>query len=104
GTPGFHQAKPLKKVGRRAQDTAELYFDDCRVPASHVIGSPGRAFDLVKQNLPRERLSIAITAVASARRGLALALEHADTRRTFGKPLRSHQTVLHRLADMHTRT
>jgi acyl-CoA dehydrogenase len=104
GTPGFQQAKPLKKVGRRAQDTAELHFDDCRVPASHVIGPPGRAFDLVKQNLPRERLSIAITAVASARRGLALALAHADTRRTFGKPLRSHQTVLHRLADMHTRT
>lgn len=103
GTPGFVQVKPLDKIGRWAQDTAELFFDNCRVPAGNLIGTSGSALDLVKRNLPRERLSIAVTAIASARRALALAMDHADTRHTFGKVLRSHQTVLHRLADMHTR-
>jgi acyl-CoA dehydrogenase len=102
GTPGFTKGKPLKKIGRRAQDTGEFFFDDCRVPMVNLIGEPGAAFDLVKRNLPRERLTIAVTAVASARRALDLALAHADERHTFGKPLRAHQTVLHKLATWHT--
>ena len=103
GTPGFEKGAPLNKIGRKAQDTGELFFTDCRVPARNVLGVPGHAFDLIKQNLPRERLAIAITAVASAKRALRLALEHTEARRTFGKPLREHQTVLHTLADMHTK-
>ena len=102
GTPGFDRGRALEKIGRHGQDTAELFFTDCRVPLSNVIGEVDAAFDLVKRNLPRERLSIAIYGVASARRALRLGLEHASTRSTFGKPLIQHQTVLHKLADLHT--
>lgn len=102
GTPGFTKGRALEKIGRKAQDTGELFFEDCRVPVSNLVGEPGRAFDLVKLNLPRERLSIAVFAVASAARALRLALEHAKMRETFGRPLATHQTVLHALAEMHT--
>jgi len=102
GTPGFIRGRALEKIGRHGQDTAELFFDDCRVPLENVIGEVDAALDLVKRNLPRERMSIAITGVASARRALRLGLEYATTRSTFGKPLVQHQTVLHKLADLHT--
>jgi len=102
GTPGFTRGPALHKIGRKAQDTSELFFDDVRVPLANVVGEVGRAFDNVKRNLPRERLSIAIYGVASARRALRLAMEHASQRTTFGTPLREHQVVLHQLAEMHT--
>lgn len=102
GTPGFTKGRALKKIGRKAQDTGELFFEDCRVPVANLVGEPGRAFDLVKRNLPRERLSIAVFAVASAARALRLALDHSRMRETFGRPLHTHQTVLHALAEMHT--
>lgn len=102
GTPGFSRGPALHKIGRKAQDTSELFFDDVRVPRGNLIGEPGRAFDMVKLNLPRERMSIAVYAVASARRALALALEHAAQRSTFGKRLDTHQVVIHQLAELHT--
>ncbi len=102
GTPGMTRGKPLKKAGRRGQDTAEIFFDDCAVPIENILGEPGKAFSLVKRNLARERLSIAVHAVASARAGLRLALEHTSVRATFGRPLNSHQAVRHTLAQMHT--
>jgi acyl-CoA dehydrogenase len=101
GTPGFTQSGPLHKIGRRGQDTGEMFFDGCRVPRENVVGAPGQAFDLIKRNLPRERLSIAVTALASGRHAVRLALAHATQRQTFGRPLTDHQTVLHQLADMH---
>ncbi|MCZ4551437.1 acyl-CoA dehydrogenase family protein [Gordonia rubripertincta] len=102
GTPGLVQRAPLKKAGRRGQDTAEIVIERCRVPRANIVGEEGGAFDLVKRNLARERLSIAVYAVASARAGLHLALEHTRARKTFRQPIASHQTVLHGLADMHT--
>lgn len=104
GTEGMQRGQSLRKAGRKAQDTAEIFFTECRVPVDNLIGERGRAFQLVKKNLARERLSIAITAVASARRALALTIAHCAQRSTFGVPLHRHQAVLHRLAEMHTAT
>jgi alkylation response protein AidB-like acyl-CoA dehydrogenase len=102
GTPGFQRGRAMTKIGRRAQDTAELVFSDCRVPAGNIIGDPGRGFRQAVLNLPRERLSIAVLAVASARRAFGLALKHARQRIAFGAPLAGLQSVRMTLGEMHT--
>lgn len=101
-TPGFTRGAPMHKIGRRAQDTAELFFTDCEVPAANVLGEPGEGFRLVMRNLARERLSIAVNGVCVARRALDLALDHTRERTTFGKRLVDHQSVRHAVAEMHT--
>jgi alkylation response protein AidB-like acyl-CoA dehydrogenase len=102
GTPGFERGRAMAKIGRKAQDTAELSFSGCRVPAGNLLGEPGRGFRHAVLNLPRERLSIAILAVAAARRALGLALEHARQRVAFGAPLADLQAVRMTLGEMHT--
>ncbi|OZF39623.1 acyl-CoA dehydrogenase family protein [Rhodococcus sp. 14-2483-1-2] len=102
GTHGFERGKPLHKIGRRAQDTAELFFGECRVPRSNVIGIPGRGFASAMKNLPRERLSMAVLAAASAEKALALALDHTRERQAFGGSLAALQSVRMTLAEMHT--
>ncbi|MEV7863791.1 acyl-CoA dehydrogenase family protein [Streptomyces hirsutus] len=102
GTPGFERGKPMDKIGRKGQDTAELFFDDCRVPVGNIIGEPGGGFTHVKASLPRERLSIAVSGVASARHAFGLALEHTRERTAFGAPLAQLQSVRMALAEMHT--
>ncbi len=98
--PGFQRGRKLEKIGRRAQDTAELFFDDVRVPVENLMGSEGGGLALLKTNLPRERLSMAVSAVAVAERAFAMTLEHCQQRRTFGKPIGSHQAIRFMLADM----
>ena len=73
---GFERGRKLDKVGRKAQDTAELFFDDVAVPPEDVIGEVGRGLQLLMRNLPQERLSIAVTAVASAERALEITLDY----------------------------
>ncbi|MEU6573426.1 acyl-CoA dehydrogenase family protein [Streptomyces sp. NPDC046805] len=102
GTPGLSRGTPLEKIGRHGQDTAEVFLEGVRVPAANLLGERGRAFDLVKRNLARERLSIAVYAVENAARALRLTLEHTSLRTSFGRPIARHQAVLHRLAEMHT--
>jgi acyl-CoA dehydrogenase len=102
GATGFTRGRPLHKIGRKGQDTAELFFNDCRVPAANLIGEPGRGLASAMRNLPRERLSIATLAVASAARALALALDHTVQRHAFGAPLAELQSVRLSLAEMHT--
>jgi alkylation response protein AidB-like acyl-CoA dehydrogenase len=102
GTPGFERGRPMHKIGRKAQDTAELFFSDCRVPVENVIGEPGRGFGHAIGNLPRERLSIAVSGVASARHALGLALDHTRGREAFGGALANLQSVRMALAEMHT--
>ncbi len=102
GTSGFQQGRAMHKIGRRAQDTAELFFDECRVPVENIVGEPGRGFGHAMANLARERLSIAVSGIASARTALAMALEHTTGRRAFGGPLAQLQSVRMFLAEMHT--
>lgn len=104
GTPGFDRGQPMNKIGRKGQDTAELFFDNCRVPVANVIGEPGRGFASTVRNLPRERLSIAVSGVASARHALRLARDHLGQRMAFGAPLSQMQAVRMVLADLHTDT
>lgn len=102
GTAGFDRGRPMHKIGRKAQDTAELVFTDCRVPVLNILGEPGRGFGSAVANLPRERLSIAVSAVASAAHALSLALDHVRSRVAFGAPLADLQSVRMSIADMHT--
>ena len=102
GTPGFERGRPMHKIGRKAQDTAELVFTNCRVPAANIIGEPGRGFGSAIANLPRERLSIAVSGVASAAHVLDLALDHVRSRVAFGAPLADLQSVRMAIAEMHT--
>jgi acyl-CoA dehydrogenase len=102
GMPGFERGRAMRKIGRKAQDTAELFFSDCRVPVANVLGEPGRGFGHAIANLPRERLSIALSGLASARHALGLALEHTTARVAFGGPLAQLQPVRMALGEMHT--
>lgn len=102
GTAGFSRGRPLHKVGRKAQDTAELFFDRVRVPGRNIIGERGRGLASCMSNLPRERLSIAVLAVASAERAAKLALCHVKDRVAFGRPLVELQSIRMALAEIHT--
>ncbi|MEU4775101.1 acyl-CoA dehydrogenase family protein [Micromonospora sp. NPDC023644] len=102
GTPGFSRGRRLAKVGLKANDTAELFFDDCRVPAENLIGTENHGFYHLMANLPRERLSIAVAAVAAAERLLALTLDHARSRQAFGRPIGAFQHNRFLLAELDT--
>jgi acyl-CoA dehydrogenase len=99
---GFQRGRKLEKVGRKAQDTAELFFDDVAVPPEDVIGEVGQGLRLLMRNLPQERLSIAVTAVASAERALEITLEYVRSRNAFGKPIGSFQANRFSLAEAST--
>ncbi|SDW77725.1 Acyl-CoA dehydrogenase [Amycolatopsis xylanica] len=102
GMPGFERGRKLDKIGMAAQDTAELFFDDVRVPAANLLGKPGRGFLALSDNLPQERLGIAAYAVAGAETAFAHTLEHCRTRTAFGSPIGSFQHVRFELAEMLT--
>ena len=101
-TPGFAVAQKLEKMGFRGSQTAELVFDDCRVPAANLVGEENEGKRVVMSGLDLERALVAPIAVGIAERALALTLEHAKTREQFGKPIASFQMVQSRLADMYT--
>ena len=102
GMPGFERGRNLDKVGLKAQDTAELFFDEVRVPAANLVGREGGGFVHLMERLPQERLSIAVVAVAAAERVLELTLEHCRTRTAFGQPIGSFQSNRFLLAEMAT--
>lgn len=95
---GFTRGRNLDKVGLRTQDTAELFFDDVRVPASNLLGEEGAAFAYLTGNLPQERLAIAVMAQAAAEAALAAALEYVTNRKAFGVPVASFQNTKFELA------
>ena len=97
--PGFTRSE-LKKMGWWASDTAELHFDDCRVPASNLIGAEGQAFPLIMRNFNGERLTLAASACGAAQACLEDAVAWARERKTFGQPLIGHQVIRHKLVDM----
>ncbi|MEU3827360.1 acyl-CoA dehydrogenase family protein [Streptomyces sp. NPDC029080] len=100
--PGFTRGRKLEKIGMAAQDTAELFFDDVRVPAANVLGRPGRAFLHLAANLPQERLGIAAYAVAAAETAFTQTLEYCRSRVAFGQPIGAFQHVRFELAEMAT--
>lgn len=102
GTPGFSVGRNLKKMGWWASDTAELFFEDCRVPAGNLIGPENAGFMLIMANFQAERLALAVMAYMTAQMALEACLDHVKDRVTFGKPLSKHQVIRHKLAEMAT--
>ena len=102
GTPGFSVSRRLKKMGWRASDTAELVFDDCRVPAANRLGAEGSGFLAIMQNFQTERLALAVYGHASAELALSEAEQYARDRTSFGRPLIGFQVTRHKLARMAT--
>jgi len=97
--PGFTRT-PLKKMGWWSSDTATLYFENCEVPADHLLDEENRGFALIMQNFNTERLGMAASATAFARVCLDEAVVYARERKTFGRPLIEHQVIRHKLVDM----
>lgn len=102
GTPGFTVGRQLKKMGWWASDTAELFFDDCRVPVGHLIGSENMGFACIMGNFQSERLALALMANMTAQLALEESLKWAREREAFGKPIGKFQVIKHRLAEMAT--
>lgn len=102
GMPGFERGRNLEKIGQKAQDTAELYFGDVRVPAANLLGAEGSGFAYLMRNLPAERLSIAVAAMAAAEAVFDLTLAYSKTRHAFGRPIGSFQANRFTLAELAT--
>jgi alkylation response protein AidB-like acyl-CoA dehydrogenase len=102
GMPGFERGRNLEKIGLKAQDTAEMFFTDVRVPAANVLGELNRGFIHLMENLPQERLAIAVGAVAASERVLEETLAYCKTRTAFGRPIGSFQHSRFTLAEMAT--
>jgi acyl-CoA dehydrogenase len=101
-TPGFSVSRTLDKMGMRASDTAELSFQDMRVPAEHLLGREGVGFYEVMRVFQRERLVAGLHAVAMAQRALDDTIAYVRERQAFGGPLSDKQVIRHRLADLAT--
>lgn len=102
GTAGFSVGRKLKKMGWWASDTAELFFDDCRVPAENLIGVENAGFACIMANFQSERLALAVMANTTAQLALEESLRWAREREAFGKPIGKFQVLRHRLAEMAT--
>jgi alkylation response protein AidB-like acyl-CoA dehydrogenase len=102
GMAGFERGRNLDKIGMHSQDTAELFFHDVRVPAANRIGDEGKGFNYLTANLAQERLSIAITGVASARAALGWTVEYVGERTAFGTSIGTFQNTKFVLAEVKT--
>lgn len=102
GMPGFERGRNLEKLGLHAQDTAELFFTDVRVPVENLLGQEGHGFLHLVHNLPQERLSIAMSGVAAAAQAVRWTLDYVKEREAFGQPVGSFQNSRFALAEMHT--
>jgi long-chain-acyl-CoA dehydrogenase len=99
---GFKRGRNLDKVGLKAQDTAELSFEDVRVPITNLLGEEGRGFYYLMRQLAQERLSVAVSAVAACETALDITLEYCKERTAFGQPIGSFQNSRFKLAEMKT--
>jgi acyl-CoA dehydrogenase len=102
GTPGFHKGRLLKKMGLHAQDTAEMYFEDCRVPAKNLLGEEGAGFYYLMQKLQQERLIVGIACQIAAEAVLEYTIDYCQARTAFGKPIAKFQNTQFKLAEMAT--
>lgn len=101
---GFSRGRRLEKLGMHAQDTSELFFTDVRVPVENLLGEEGSGFRYMMNELPQERLLVAITAVAAMEAAVSWTQEYVTQRQAFGANLSDKQTVRHRLVEAHANT
>jgi alkylation response protein AidB-like acyl-CoA dehydrogenase len=102
GMPGFERGRKLDKIGMKAQDTAELFFTNVRVPAANVIGNVDGGFIHLMENLPQERLAIAVASLAACERAFEDTLAYCKERTAFGKPIGTFQNSRFVLAELAT--
>lgn len=102
GMEGFERGRKLDKIGLKAQDTAELFFDNVRVPRENLLGDEGKGFVYLMQQLPQERLHVAIGAMGSAEAAFEMTLKYIKERHAFGKPVGSFQNSRFKMAEMKT--
>ena len=102
GTPGFSKGKRLEKVGMKAQDTSELFFQDVRIPKANLLGKEGMGFVYLMQELPQERLTVGVGVIASAEAALKWTLDYTRERKAFGRAVADFQNTRFKLAEMAT--
>lgn len=100
--PGFSKGRKLRKMGMHSQDTAELIFEDCRVPRRYLLGEEGKGFEILMRNLQQERLVVCIGAITVAEKMLEVTLEYTKSRRAFGRPISSFQHNSFKIVEMAT--
>ncbi|MCS6927177.1 MAG: acyl-CoA dehydrogenase family protein [Candidatus Binatia bacterium] len=103
-SPGLSIGQVFDTTGHRGSDIAEVILEDCRIPATALVGEEGQGFEYAKRCLAEGRTTLAARCVGAAQKALELALEYATTRHTFGQPLVDHQAIAFRLAQMSART
>ncbi|MCA9929976.1 MAG: acyl-CoA dehydrogenase family protein [Anaerolineales bacterium] len=103
GMEGFERGRNLEKIGLKAQDTAELFFNSVKVPAANLLGEEGQGFYHLMHQLPQERLSIAVMAVAAAEAALEMTVSYCHERTAFGRPIGKFQNTRFVLAEMKTK-
>lgn len=99
---GFTKGEPLDKIGLKANDTGELFFDNVKVPKENLLGESGKGFYHMMHNLPQERMSIAIGGIGAAEGALAFTIQYCKDRNAFGKPIAKFQNTKFKLAEMAT--
>ncbi|MDP6709281.1 MAG: acyl-CoA dehydrogenase family protein [Alphaproteobacteria bacterium] len=102
GTQGFRKGRNLEKIGLKAQDTSELFFDDVHVPATNLLGEEGQGFVYLMQELAWERLQVAVIAVANAEAALEWTIAYTKERQAFGRPIAGFQNTRFTLAELKT--
>jgi alkylation response protein AidB-like acyl-CoA dehydrogenase len=102
GMAGFERGRNLDKMGLKAQDTAELFFDNVRVPVDNLLGEEGKGFIYLMEKLPQERLAISVGAMAATRKIIDMTLDYVKERKAFGKPIGSFQNSRFVLAELET--
>lgn len=102
GMAGFKRGRNLEKIGLKAQDTAELFFEDVQIPVENLLGEEGHGFIYLMEQLPQERLSIAVAAIAGAQAALDWTVQYAKEREAFGQPIGKFQNSRFKLAEMKT--
>jgi acyl-CoA dehydrogenase len=102
GTPGYSVSEKLKKTGWWASDTAEIFFDDCKVPIENLIGEENQGFYIIMENFQSERLQLAVMANMTSQLALEESIKYAGQREAFGKPVAGFQVIRHKIVDMAT--
>ncbi len=102
GTPGFERGRNLTKLGLKGQDTSELFFNDCRVRAQNLLGKEGQGFKMLMEKLQQERLTIAVSSLASCRRSFDDTLAYVKERHAFGQPIGTFQNTQFKMAELAT--